>query len=158
MTRIDIRAVCQHLVQEAGPGIFASGFDTSRMVEEIVDRAEGVFLWADIAMRAALVAANRSDNLLTILKDLESPPGEIQLLYDKLLGSLSESESSTAYAMLAVATLPFNLSSLAYTWLRDVPSPDFPDLQRMKKKCRLMRSRNEERTCAIKSRGIQKPF
>jgi hypothetical protein len=136
LNQSDIRDFCWQTIEQYDASLFDDDFDASGLVDWIVPRAEGVFLWAKITVQAALVFANQHDSFDTIKKKLMSPPGNLIQLYDRLLNSLPETERKAAYKFLAVAVrLPSRLSLLAYTWLDDLSNEDFPAWRTLEKFC-----------------------
>ncbi|ROV98495.1 hypothetical protein VPNG_08559 [Cytospora leucostoma] len=115
------------------------------IVFEVVERSEGVFLWAVLVVRVLLGAAvwESKDTIFDKLKQL---PSQLEELYEKLLGTLSkfDRERAKRIFLLAMYDPPaaykyyylgpmhsivrrgLELSSFALSWLDNLKDPSFP--------------------------------
>ena len=99
------------------------------LVEDIVDMADGVFLWARLVVRSLLAGMLRHDTVQALKKKLHVIPQDINKLYEQLLGSLETHEREQALKMLLLtARNPRGdpLPSFVYAWIDDLENPDFP--------------------------------
>ncbi|KAI9155556.1 Vegetative incompatibility protein [Paramyrothecium foliicola] len=80
---------------------------TDALLTEIVDRAEGVFLWVKLVIDELwepLCNGNPTSELISLLSDL---PDELPNFYHRMLGKVSDRDHETMMIMLALATSPF---------------------------------------------------
>lgn len=98
--------------------------NSESLVEEIVNRADGIFLWVVLvlkSLREGIYYDNRLSSLLQRLKDM---PQGMEPLFRYLLESINPTDRRTAYRTLAVVTklreyeCP-DMSSFRYTFLED---------------------------------------
>ena len=70
---------------------------------DVINDAEGIFLWAKLVVRSLNDAYLEGDNLETLQKRLEKCPRDLDELYEHLLGSIDKIyEKETAFYFLAV--------------------------------------------------------
>lgn len=128
----DIEAYCRHEF-EANQHLGRAPPDD--LVDRIVSRSEGVFLWARLVVRSLLSSIGRFDTDETLALKLEEIPSDLDLLYDQILGSLDAVDRRRADRLLMlVLHNPFDLAlnALMVDWLDELKDPNFP----MPDKCR----------------------
>ncbi|PMD37905.1 hypothetical protein L207DRAFT_584824 [Hyaloscypha variabilis F] len=59
--------------------------EARELVEEVIYRAEGVFLWVTLVIASLLSGLRNRDDILVLLKRLERLPPQLELLYDHML-------------------------------------------------------------------------
>ena len=128
LTAQDIRAFAARSLAEADT---SSVFESERQafVESIVNKSEGVFLWARVVVRSLLSLAGRGTTAEQLLQVLDAYPTDIEALYDQMLSSLAPDEHASAHRMLLLtAQNPFaqSVNALWLTWLDEVGKPNFP--------------------------------
>ena len=64
--------------------------------DEIVDKAEGVFLWVELAVRAQILGIKNDDPLDLLYKRLSALPRDVENIYRKMLGRIDECYSEEA--------------------------------------------------------------
>ncbi|CAI4215998.1 unnamed protein product [Parascedosporium putredinis] len=96
--------------------------DKSCLVEAIMEKANGIFLWVALVVRSLRDRLEQTRDITILKKEIEPLPDELEGLFCFLLNSLSKAARTTAYqtfAMLDVATTPVRLSLFAYSFLED---------------------------------------
>lgn len=108
------------------------------LINEIVENAHGVFLWAHLIVDKILVAIHQGDPYDILLKKLHEYPKQLDDLYAKLREPIETSDIDLKRSnkmLLLSANAPFtgNISALAFSWLDesdkrggDIENPDFP--------------------------------
>jgi hypothetical protein len=99
------------------------------LVEKVVKRSEGVFLWARLVVCSLLDGLLRHDGEGLLGQKLDTVPPDIHGLYKDLLGNLSPDDRERAEKMmLLTAHKPHwpPLSSVAYTFVDELSDPEFP--------------------------------
>lgn len=61
---------------------------TSALMREIVDRADGVFLWVEVVVKQLLRGANNRDSISQLWKRLNSFPRELYPLYETIMSQI----------------------------------------------------------------------
>ncbi|KAI1444881.1 hypothetical protein F5Y02DRAFT_427460 [Annulohypoxylon stygium] len=90
------------------------------LTKEIVDRAEGVFLWAVLVVRIILSEARRYGTGDDLMRKLDQLPRDMERLYDRIIESLSPADRIIANRILyVVLTNPFSqeVNALSLKWL-----------------------------------------
>lgn len=126
LNKPDIKRHCQKTLSEMArkfPDISAQiEKESEYLVQEIADRAEGVFLWAVLVVRIIISEARRGGSHGRLKQKLEETPRDMDKLYAKMRGSLNRHEEQLSSRLLyAVLTNPFrnNLNALCLAWLID---------------------------------------
>ncbi|KAI1391388.1 uncharacterized protein F4822DRAFT_427237 [Hypoxylon trugodes] len=92
------------------------------LVQEIVHRAEGVFIWAYLVVRIIISEARVQGMARDLMKKLKELPRDMDNLYEKMIGALSYMDRKIAHRILfIVLTNPFKdaVSALCLRWLVD---------------------------------------
>lgn len=71
--------------------------DLKRLVEDIVNRSGGIFLWVALVVKALRECIAECQSLGAFEKELASLPTELNDLFDRLLSSIRVSSQTTAY-------------------------------------------------------------
>jgi hypothetical protein len=127
MTKIDIQLFCQTMLERD------RNFDYIKdgcqgLVRQIVERANGVFLWVHLIIRLLLESAAQQDSLEILYAKLESVPLELNdLIFQRLLKPLNSVDELRRKRMLYFALTAGGSPSVhAFSWLDEVHRPDFP--------------------------------
>lgn len=100
------------------------------LVDKVVEKSEGVFLWARLAVHSLLISVGRHDPPSVLEEQLDAIPADLDALYDGLLNSIPPQDRQKSNRMLLVTILnPFAnpLNAIVYTWLDDLEKdPQFP--------------------------------
>lgn len=99
------------------------------LVRDIVETANGVFLWARLVVRSLLEGVGHHDSQPALQEKLNSIPKELDELFAKLLGTIKPSDRKRSDQMLYIATGDppgDSVNALAYSWLEDLNDPNFP--------------------------------
>lgn len=100
-----------------------------QLVETVVEKSQGVFLWAHVVVRALVSLANEGLDERRLLEALGSYPADIYDLYAQLLESLVPDDRIRSNQMLCLAVRnPFAqpINSLWVSWIDALNSPSFP--------------------------------
>jgi hypothetical protein len=100
-----------------------------RLVEKVVNKSEGVFLWARLVICSLLEGMFRHDKEDVLEGKLNVLPPDINGLYTGLLNSLSPDDRVRAEKMLLLtAHSEFSppLSSVVYAFIDQLSDPHFP--------------------------------
>jgi hypothetical protein len=100
------------------------------LVSKVAYRAEGVFLWASLAIRSLLNAVGRYDPIDSLEEHLNGIPRNVDKLYEKMFLSIDPVDRARAFKLLLlVAGVPRSirqLNALSITWLQDLEDVNFP--------------------------------
>lgn len=104
------------------------------LAEEILEMAEGVFLWAHIVVKSVITEVGLHATHERLRQKIRNTPREMDALYDGMLSSLDRADMTRAHLFLyLVLTNPFNslLNALCLGWVDDIASPDFPSARHL---------------------------
>jgi len=131
----------------------------AELVNEIVEEANGVFLWARLVVRSLLEGVGRHDPHSVLRKKLKSIPKDLDDLFSKLLGSINASDRERSDRIFLLANAQVQLgrqNALWFSWLDDLKDdPEFP----FSSPCRGYSNEEiEKRHCALRSQldGLSK--
>jgi hypothetical protein len=119
LTAQDIRRCSQDMFEndEVFPQVQDIYLD---LVDEIVNMAEGVFLWACLVVKSLIVEVGRDANNERLWQILRSTPPELDDIYDRMLNALSRGDRRYVdYIFLLVVTNPFDtpMNAICLSWL-----------------------------------------
>jgi hypothetical protein len=100
-----------------------------RLVGKVVEKSEGVFLWARLVVCSLLEGLFRHDKEDALEQKLEVLPPDINGLYTELLGTLSPDDRVRAEKMLLLTAHSPDwprLSSVVYAFVDELSDPNFP--------------------------------
>lgn len=108
-----------------------SNFDSKNekcrdIVQDIVDSADGVFLWVRLVVRSLLNGFRHRYPVTHLKQKLEKMPRELDLLFDKIFNSIDSVDREKSDKMLLLAATYPNLNALMFSWLDDLEDSDFP--------------------------------
>ena len=90
----------------------------SELVLEIVEKAQGVFLWVHLVVRDLLECLQNRDSIKDLHRRLRSMPSDLNEFYFDMLNRLDEFYYEQAYKSLQVATVAGHpISLLAYSYI-----------------------------------------
>ncbi|KAJ9299002.1 hypothetical protein DTO271G3_3244 [Paecilomyces variotii] len=97
-------------------------------VEEIVKKAEGVFLWVVLVVQSLLDDIANFDPPSVLWETLNEIPETLNELFEKLLAKIKPRDRRRSDKMLLLAsTFPLQRHyALVYSWLDDTEDPNFP--------------------------------
>ncbi|KAL1881600.1 hypothetical protein Plec18167_003197 [Paecilomyces lecythidis] len=98
------------------------------LVNEIVQRAEGVFLWVVLVVRSLLSGIKYYDPPSVLWERLDRIPKTLDRLFESLIESIEPGDRKRSDIMFLFATtFPLQRhNALLYSWLDDANDPDFP--------------------------------
>lgn len=113
------------------------GGDHIDLVYQIVERSQGVFMWAVLVVRSIITGLVRRDSLSSLKKKLDDTPKDLDMLYQKLFDSMEDGDRTKANLMLLLAALkPRNspLSVIQFCWIDELQDHKFPPLDGIRPK------------------------
>lgn len=128
LTRSDISRFAETKFKESldRPNMLSAQHTCSTLIDEITTRAEGVFLWASMAVRALInQALDHDDDEQELRRRLRECPDDLEALFQKMLSRVDGASRiqmrSNMVLYLAVHN-PFEspLNMLAYSWLDEL--------------------------------------
>ncbi|KXX77768.1 Vegetative incompatibility protein HET-E-1 [Madurella mycetomatis] len=160
LTRSDIRKfvliqvkkqIKERYCEEPGDGY-------TEIVNEILDMADGVFLWARLVTRSVVAGIAHGDSVHALQERVKSTPRDLDSLFAKMLSTVEPAGQERSRKMLRLAlNNPFNspLCALDFSWLDDLDRGTFPsDAQdepytdeEVEKRCQLVRRQLAAYTC-----------
>ncbi|KFZ19148.1 hypothetical protein V502_03810, partial [Pseudogymnoascus sp. VKM F-4520 (FW-2644)] len=97
------------------------------LVEQILSKAQGVFLWVFLAVRELLKGLTHKDTMLYLEKRLKSIPPDLDRFFKRILDTIEgvyHSQTSQIFQICLAATKP--LSLLTFSFLEDEEkNPDY---------------------------------
>ncbi|KND93066.1 hypothetical protein TOPH_02094 [Tolypocladium ophioglossoides CBS 100239] len=134
--RINLHELTAHDIYRFGRDVFENDENFSRvkdtyreLVDEVLDMAEGVFLWARLVFKSVVHEVGLHGSLERVRQTIRSTPREMDALYDRMLGSLDRADRLLADRMLLlILTNPFEdpVNAMCLAWLDDMDKPGFP--------------------------------
>ncbi|KAK3360993.1 hypothetical protein B0T24DRAFT_643301 [Lasiosphaeria ovina] len=130
LTRDDIYRFSLEMFAKDANAATISADACEGLARRIVDKAEGVFLWAWLTVRLLLDSLGRRDKLDVLMRRLDGVPEGLDDLYQRLLATVLGSDRRRSDLMLLLAVtnpFPSPLNAVAYSWLDDLDAdPGFP--------------------------------
>ncbi|KAI4597955.1 hypothetical protein KJ359_003762 [Pestalotiopsis sp. 9143b] len=123
LTKTDITQYASDLLEKRinpDGGSSARGDDTKKkLMREIVDRADGVFLWVNLVVHSLSEGLTNADTIDTLCDRLDEIPRDLELLFKRILDSVDKNywkESSMIFQMATTAkfALPAGVYSVVY--------------------------------------------
>ena len=87
-TRPDIRRVVQDSLRPRLSNLPTQRSLYQKLVNDIVDKAEGVFLWVVLVIRELIKSLRNADDIAHLQKRLESIPPELDAFFDRIFNSI----------------------------------------------------------------------
>jgi hypothetical protein len=84
----------------------------SQFIDQIVDRADGVFLWASLVMITLREELSNSNELSTLQRKLDSTPSDITKLFVDIIGRIHETDRQEAARTFSVISTLWKCSQL----------------------------------------------
>jgi len=100
-----------------------------RLVESVVERSDGVFLWARLVICSLLEGMFRHDKEDVLRLKLDVLPHDINGLYTELLNNLDPDDRIRAEKMMLLAAyspVDIRLGCVAYAFIDHLDDPNFP--------------------------------
>lgn len=108
LTEADIRTyISESLLPRGSIPILEESGATSSMSEIIVERADGVFLWAELVVREVNRGITNEDSQQQLVNRLNSLPDEIEQLYSYMLGCIDTVYKNEAARCFAATSRGF---------------------------------------------------
>jgi NACHT domain len=131
--RIKLHDLTKPDITRFGEQMFEGDRDFSRvegcykdLVSRVVQRSDGVFLWARLTVRSLLVAVRRRDTIDSLEYQLDNTPKDVNDLYHNLLESINPSDRVKTFKMLLLADCIYDLTAVALTWIDNLDEANFP--------------------------------
>lgn len=132
LTSEDISAFTRKMFDQVEQ--FTLSKDSSdQLADTIVEKSEGVFLWARVVVRSLLSLAKHGATGEQLLQCIDAYPTDVEGLFDYMLRSIGSHEQLRSNQMLLLAARnPFAqpLNALWFTWIDELDEPDFPVVNR----------------------------
>ena len=110
LTEHDIR---EYVADRLEPWLHAEAEDeVSKMLDDIAQKAQGVFLWVDLVVKALIKGLKNDDNLEQLQMRVASTPSDIEAVYAKMLSKIEEPHHKEAARVFQMA-----LVGLTYSFL-----------------------------------------
>ena len=110
LTEHDIR---EYAADRLEPWLRAEAEDeVSKMLHDIAHKAQGVFLWVDLVVKALIKGLKNDDSLEQLQMRVASTPSDIEAVYAKMLGKIEEPHRKEAARVFQMA-----LVGLTYSFL-----------------------------------------
>ncbi|CZR60300.1 uncharacterized protein PAC_10196 [Phialocephala subalpina] len=93
--RLERNPVLQDLLDEDPGG--ASG-----LIEELVNKADGVFLWVVLVVKSLINGLRNGDGIVHLRRRLEAIPSDLETLYDHMLNSIDPLDAEEASQMIQI--------------------------------------------------------
>ncbi|KAL1979414.1 hypothetical protein VTN96DRAFT_5978 [Rasamsonia emersonii] len=127
LTRKDIESVVRHRLNgfeiSETNGVSADN-NKEPLVTEIIDRADGVFLWVALVLKSVREGLQYDNRLSSLIQKVRHMPQDMEPLFHHLLDSISPSDRRAAYRTFAVVlelqkSECLEMSLLRYSFLED---------------------------------------
>lgn len=90
---------------------------TNQLIENIVAKASGVFLWVDLVVTSLLAGMTRGDRIQDFQRRLDELPPDLENLYEKILYSLDQrylEHAAQYFALVEAARDPLTILQFAF--------------------------------------------
>ncbi|MCJ1381964.1 hypothetical protein MMC17_005076 [Xylographa soralifera] len=127
LTREDIRCYVRDLLDEHEKFVHLNVVDNrySDLDKEIVDKAQGVFLWVFLVVRSLRKGFKEADDILDLQRRLRLLPADLETYFQHMLDSIEECyQEQSAQIFLIAASARQPLSIITYSIL-DMRAPGF---------------------------------
>ncbi|RDL35942.1 uncharacterized protein BP5553_06554 [Venustampulla echinocandica] len=101
------------------------------LVEEIVEKSAGVFLWVTLVVKSLLEGLQNSDRISDLQRRLRQLPADLEDLYLVMIGSLEpfyEQQASHIFQIVTAARQPLSVLAVSFA---DEEDPNFAVLAKM---------------------------
>lgn len=99
LTRADMERYIEHMLHD-----MSSQNDRRLLARQIVDRADGIFLWVALVVTSIREVLDESPSLTTLEQELEALPAELELLFHHLLRSIRKSARFKGCLLFSMVT------------------------------------------------------
>ena len=97
--------------------VYSNGGD--RLLSELVEKSQGVFLWLSLVSRMILGAMVNGESLVELQRILGSLPSEIKTLYDAMFATIPEALHQSTSVILQLCATPATPIHWLTLWLAD---------------------------------------
>ncbi|MCJ1396255.1 hypothetical protein MMC18_009144 [Xylographa bjoerkii] len=123
LTRGDIHRYVKDLLDEHEQFIHLKGIDDcySNLVTEIVDKAQGVFLWVFLVVRSLRKGLKEADDISDLQRRLRLLPADLETYFQHMLDSIEEcyqEQSAQIFLTAAEAGAPLSVVTLSMLDIR----------------------------------------
>ena len=91
----------------------------SKLVQTIVDKADGVFLWVFLVVRSLLEGLRDGDSIAELQRRLESMPSDLDEYFKQMMGTLDRTYLQQASHLFQIALKADSLSLLEYSYTQE---------------------------------------
>lgn len=106
LTRNDVKKIIHETLEQEKRAVQLQTLDRDEWDElerEIVDRAEGVFLWVILTLKALIGGLHAAESIRDLRRKLDSLPKELRSFFDFILNSIPEDQLKKALCTLMFA-------------------------------------------------------
>ena len=114
LTGPDIRTYVWDRLQSHSP--INSQPDVSFVVDSIALKAQGVFLWVDLVVKAMIKGLRNHDSLEQLQRRVDSTPSDVEALYARMLGKIEVAHRKEAALLFSMALADTSQSLLNLTF------------------------------------------
>ena len=157
-----IKMMVDHTLQESmGGSEFYSDDEYVNFIEEISEKADGVFLWARFAVKELRAAWIRGEYLEKLHERLEKIPEALEDIYARILGRIEPDEKQLAASMLQLvcyAKRLLTVPELLYALTQIDDEGDFPATRIQAPPGRYLPSKHMEKKVLALTGGLLEIF
>lgn len=106
LTRNDVKKIIQETLEQEKRAVqlqTLDGYEWDELREEIVNRADGVFLWVILTLKALSEGLHAAESIRDLRQKLDSIPKELRSFFDFILDSIPEDQRKKALCALMFA-------------------------------------------------------
>jgi hypothetical protein len=112
LTKLDVEVYAKDFVKNKC-SFDLSGIDERGFIEEIVTKANGVFLWVSLALKSLQRGVTNGDDPAKLMERLHKLPSELEKLYEEMLKRLGDDEEIYSKEAAMIFNTFILMSSLA---------------------------------------------
>jgi hypothetical protein len=117
LTRSDVEKIVQETLEQEERAVqlqTLNGYEWDELRGEIVNKAEGVFLWVILTLKALSEGLHAAESIRDLRRKLDSIPKELRSFFDFILDSIPEDQRMKALCTLMFATEQAEMQSINF--------------------------------------------
>jgi hypothetical protein len=126
---VDIRNFVEGELQKSAPGPEKDDA-RKRLMQDVASRADGVFLWVRLVVRALVEALRHKASMAYLQQKLDALPNGLKALFDIMFAEIDPVDRTRSDKLLLIfgpKDRPRDAqNALQVSWLDDLDDPDFP--------------------------------
>ncbi|QIX02212.1 hypothetical protein AMS68_007729 [Peltaster fructicola] len=124
-TKVDIALFVNSLLSNDTSFQRLADRDASALVREIIEKADGVFLWVFLVVKSLLRGLRNGDDMATLHRRLAKMPRDLNSFFDRMLDSTEQIYKKPAAALLLTASRTRSLPLITFRYLPlEMETPD----------------------------------